>query len=121
MCRANNFAALTTLFPDGHPQTQVMWVDCDDEHVVINTERHRTKFRNIDRDRRVTITVWDAADPYRYVEARGRVVEIIAGEEARIHINRLAQQYLGTDYPLEIESERVICKIAPERIAGYSA
>ena len=27
LARGQNFAALTTLLPSGHPQTQVMWVD----------------------------------------------------------------------------------------------
>jgi len=45
-----NFAALTTLMPDGQPQTQLMWVHADDDHVLINTEVERQKFRNVERD-----------------------------------------------------------------------
>ena len=51
LARGDNFGALTTLLPDGHPQTQVMWVDADDEHLLINTEVHRQKFTNVERDR----------------------------------------------------------------------
>ena len=54
LAKGRNFAALTTLLPDGQPTTHVMWVDCDDEHVVINTETHRQKAKNIRRDPRVT-------------------------------------------------------------------
>ena len=61
-----NFAALTTLMPDGQPQTQVMWVDADDEHVLINTELGRQKQRNVERDPRVTVTIIDRDDPYSY-------------------------------------------------------
>ncbi len=42
--------------------THVMWVDADDEHVLINTERHRQKFKNVSNDPRVAVTVIDAAD-----------------------------------------------------------
>jgi PPOX class probable F420-dependent enzyme len=111
-----NFAVLTTLFEDGQPQTQVMWVDADDEHVLINTEVHRQKFKNVQRDPRVTVTIWDADDAYRYVEVRGRVVKTVRGEEARAHIDACSRRYFGADYPAEIGSERVILRIAPERV-----
>lgn len=115
LCEGANFAALTTLFADGDPQTQIMWVGCDDDHVLINTEVHRAKFKNVERDPRVVVTVWDAATPYSYVEVRGRVVETITGDEARADIDRLARKYTGTDYANEVTSERVILRIAPDR------
>src|SRR5919206_2262301 len=95
LARGKNFAALTTLLPGGHPQTQVMWVDAD-EHLLINTEVHRQKFKNVERDPRVTITIWDREDPYRFVEVRGEVVEKVRGPEAREHIDELSQKYRGT-------------------------
>lgn len=115
MATAPNFATLTTLFEDGRPQTQVMWVDADDDHVLINTEVHRAKFRNVERDPRVTVTIWDQGDPYRYVEVRGRVTGTIRGPEARAHIDACAQRYLGRDYPNEVRSERVILQVTPDR------
>jgi PPOX class probable F420-dependent enzyme len=69
LAEGRNFAAFTTLRPDGHPATQVMWVDCDDECLLINTETLRRKYRNARNDPRVTVMIWDAADPYRYAEA----------------------------------------------------
>lgn len=115
LCQGANYAALTTLFADGQPQTQVMWVGCDDDHVLINTEVHRAKFANVERDPRVSVMIWDRENPYSYVEVRGRVVETIGGGEARADIDALAQKYMGTDYPNEVTSERVVLKIAPDR------
>ena len=115
-----NFATLTTLMPDGQPQTQVMWIGADDDHLLINTEVHRAKYENAARDPRVTVTVWDAANPYRYVEARGRVVAEGRGDAARTHIDELSQKYSGTDYPAAITSERVILKVAPERVNKHN-
>ena len=116
LARGKNFAALTTLLPDGQPSTQVMWVDADDDHVLINTEVGRQKFRNVKRDPRVTVTVIDAESPYRYAEIRGRVVETVAGDEARRHIDALSEKYVGGPYANPIQTERVILKIAPERV-----
>jgi PPOX class probable F420-dependent enzyme len=110
-----NFAAVTTLLPDGTPMTQPLWVDADDEHLLLNTEVHRQKFRNISRDPRITIAIWDPGQPYNYVEVRGEVIETITGPEARSHIDQLSQRYMGRDYPGQIESERVILKVAPTK------
>ena len=115
LAKGKNFAAFTTLLPDGQPMTHVMWVDCDDEHVLLNTERHRQKYRNIRRDPRVTVTIWDQDNPYRYAEVRGEVVEIVAGPEARAHIDALSVKYHGHEYRNRIQSERLLVRIKPLR------
>jgi len=112
-----NFAALSTLMPDGQPQTQVMWVDADDDHLLINTEIGRQKWKNVERDPRVTVTVIDRENPYHYAEVRGRVVEVVRGEVARAHIDALSNKYFGKDYdPAMITTERVIFKIEPTKV-----
>ena len=115
LAKGRNFAAFTTLLRDGHPMTHVMWVDCDDEHILINTEAHRQKARNVRRDPRVTVTIWDVADPYRYAEVRGEVVDIVAGPEARAHIDELSMKYHGHEYRNRIQSERLLVRIKPFR------
>jgi PPOX class probable F420-dependent enzyme len=115
LASGENFAALTTLLPDGHPQTQVMWVDADGDHLLINTEVHRQKFRNVERDPRVTLTIWDKEDPYTFVEVRGEVVEKAKGPEARRHIDELSHKYHGKPYGTPIRSERVMLRIASLR------
>ena len=66
-------------------------------------------------DPRVTITVWDAKNPYAYVEVRGRVVGEVRGQLARDHIDALSRRYTGHRYTADITSERVIMRIAPDR------
>jgi PPOX class probable F420-dependent enzyme len=120
--RAANFAAFTTLRPDGQPVTQIMWVDADDDFVLINTERHRRKVRNVQADPRVTVTIWERNDPYRYLEVRGVVEEMIEGDEPRRHIDALSWKYDGHAYPAEsIRSERVILKIRPVQVSRNSS
>jgi PPOX class probable F420-dependent enzyme len=112
---APNFAALSVILSSGRPMTHVMWVDADEDHVLINTEVHRAKFKAVERDPRVTVTIWDREDPYTYAEVRGRVVEIVHGPAARAHIDSLSRKYHGRDYDeSSITSERVILRIAPD-------
>lgn len=116
LAHGRNFAAITTLLPDGSPSTHVMWVDADSDHILINTEVHRLKYQNVQRDPRVSVIVWETENPYRYAEVRGRVTETVGGAEARAHIDQLAMRYTGQPYdPAQIQSERVILKITPER------
>jgi PPOX class probable F420-dependent enzyme len=111
-----NFAAVTTQLPSGHFQTQPIWVSADDDYIYLNTEVDRAKFRNIERDPRITVMIWDRNDPYQYVEVRGRVVDTITGREAREMIDELSMKYNGRPYPDEyINTERVILKVEPEQ------
>ncbi len=115
LARAANFAAFTVNLRSGAAMTHVMWVDADDDHVLVNTEVHRAKFKAIEHDPRVTVTIWEKQNPYTYAEVRGRVVESVRGPEARAHIDSLSRKYRGRDYdPDRIQSERVILKIAPD-------
>lgn len=116
LAQARNFAALTTLMPDGHPQTQIMWVGADDEHVIINTQLDRQKYRNVLADPRVTVTVFDADNPYRYAEARGRVARTQDGAAAAASIDELSRKYTGGDYGMGPTDSRVILFIDVERV-----
>jgi PPOX class probable F420-dependent enzyme len=113
------FAVLSTVGADGHPQATPVWVDYDGRHVRINTARGRVKDRNLARDPRVALTLVDPDNPYRYVQIRGRVVEMTE-QGADAHIDALAKKYTGQDrYPGRTPGEvRVTVKIAPDSAQG---
>ena len=69
LLNGKNFGTVSTIMPSGHPQTQMMWVDTDGENVIFNTEIHRAKFKNLERNPLVTVMVMDADNPWRYVES----------------------------------------------------
>ena len=100
--------------PDGSPQVTPVWVDLDGDLVVVNTAKGRQKDKNMRRDPRVAIAIIDPENPYRYVEIRGRVAEIVE-QGADAHIDKMAKKYLGKDtYPRRSVGEvRVIYKIDP--------
>jgi PPOX class probable F420-dependent enzyme len=110
------FAHLGTLMPDGSPQVTPLWWDFDGTHVLLNSARGRAKDKNMRRDGRVALAISDPDNPYRYVQLRGRVVEVTE-EGAKAHIDKLAKKYMGVDsYKLRSADEvRVIYKIAIDR------
>jgi PPOX class probable F420-dependent enzyme len=95
LAQGRNYGAITTVLPSGRLQTHPIWVDTDGERLVVNTETHRQKYKNVERDPNVTLTIRDEENPYRYAEVRGEVVEKVRGQEAREHIDELSRKYHG--------------------------
>jgi PPOX class probable F420-dependent enzyme len=116
-----SFACLTTLGPDGAPMTNPVWIDSDGQHLLVNTEVHRQKYRNVERDPRVTVLIVSEHNPVDYVEVRGVVADVVLGPEARAHIDAMTRKYVGMDdYPNDIRSERVILRITPNRLSHFT-
>ena len=110
---------IATSMGDGSPQMTQTWVDTDGDHLLINSVQGYLKIRNIERDPRVAVAVSEPANPSRYFQVRGRVVDVTT-DGAVDHIEMLAQRYLGTPYPWYggRDQVRVIVSIAPERISS---
>ena len=116
MLRAGkHFGVVGTVGGDGRPQTSVVWVDWDGEHVVFNTTNKRAKGRNLRASPRVSISVWDNDDPYRYFEVEGPVS--LDEEGAGEHINELSLRYDGK--PFHTPVDRLIVRITPERVLSH--
>ena len=115
-----NFASVATIGPDAGPQSSVVWIHREDNQVVFSALRHRQKVRNLERDSRVSVTVFDHNNPYHSVEIRGRAE--IQPDPGNALGNRLSHKYLGEDAPDDPPgSERVLVRITPLRINKFSA
>jgi PPOX class probable F420-dependent enzyme len=122
-------AALSTVMPDGYPQTSVVWCDFDGTYVRVNTMRGFRKEQNMRRDPRVTLLCYDPHQPLRYLEVRGIVVEMTEEGAAR-HLDALASKYIarpvhyfGDVIPMRFaESEiPVLCRIRPTHVVALDA
>jgi PPOX class probable F420-dependent enzyme len=111
------FAHIATVGRDGAPQVTPVWVDYDGMHIRINTARGRVKDKNLQRNPKVALSAQDPDNPYRYVQVRGRVVEMTE-KDADAHIDSLSKKYTGRDkYANRRPGEvRVIVKILPEKV-----
>ncbi len=116
LLREQNFGVVATLKPDGSPQTSVVWIDTDGEHVIFNTRNDRAKGRHLRRDPRVSVTVFDADRAYRYFEVEGTAELEVDG--ANEHIHELSRKYNdGEDF--HTPENRVIVKVKARRIFDY--
>jgi len=119
MAQKKAFAALATTMADGSPQVTPVWFDYKDGRVRVNTAKGRVKARNLKKGAAVALAIIDPANPYRYIQIRGRV-EHVAEAGADAHIDSLAKKYLGKDqYPNRAPGEvRLMCEIEPMSASG---
>ncbi len=112
-----NFGTVATVNADGSPQLSIVWLDWDGERVLFNTAAGRAKPRNLERDPRCSVLVYDAADPYRWVAVRGKAE--VTDEDADEHIDRLARKYTGEGWTLRDHEHRLLVRVEPERVSSY--
>ena len=117
-------AVLATINADGSPQSSVVWVGRDGDDLVISSAQGRRKDRNIRRDPRVSLSVYDPQDPELYAEIRGRAT--VTEDAGRALAVRLAEEYEGpgageTFLALPPEIVRIVIRIVPEHVAGNAA
>jgi PPOX class probable F420-dependent enzyme len=111
------FAVVSTVNPDGAPQSSVVWVKRDGDDVLFSTIRGRRKTRNMERDPRVSITLYDPANPYQYVEVRGNAT--LTEEGGPELIQELSHKYGGGPFQEpHPDNVRVVVRVTPSRVVG---
>ena len=121
-------AALTTVMPNGQPQTTVVWCSFDGTHVLVNTMRGFRKEKNMRLNPKVTLLCYDPRQPLRSLEVRGTVVEMTE-DGAKEHLDGLSELYTGKKpyfgecVPAALRETEVpvLCKILPTRVTVLDA
>ncbi|MEU0937075.1 MULTISPECIES: PPOX class F420-dependent oxidoreductase [unclassified Embleya] len=117
-------AVLATVNRDGSPQTSVVWIGLDGDDVVISSQAGRLKERNLRREPRASLTIYDPADSDVYLEVRGTTT-ITEDVDRRLAV-ALAEKYegpgAGEEYlALPAESVRIVIRLTPTRLTGPAA
>ena len=112
------FLFLATTMPDGTPQVTPVWFNVEGEYILINSAKGRVKDKNMRARPNVAFVIQDPNDPYRFLQIRGRVVEIT--EEGGLeHIQALSMIYYGRPMKNLEGQTRVIYKILPEHVNAH--
>ena len=117
------YAIFSTVSPESEPENSIVWASWDGEYVLINTVVGRRKDDNIRQNPNVAVCVLDPEDPYRWIDVRGVVAEIVPDTDYA-NINAHAKLYQGVDdyyggvadASLRGKQERVIYHIRPEHV-----
>jgi len=112
---AQTFAVVSTINPDGAPQSSVVWIKRDGDDLLFSSIRGRRKTRNLERDPRVSVVLYDPADGYSYVEVRGTVSMTEEGGDELI--DELSRKYTGEPFTESRPGAvRVVFRITPTHV-----
>jgi PPOX class probable F420-dependent enzyme len=118
-----HLSVLATVDPDGKPQTSVIFVKRDGNHILFSTIEGRRKTSNMRRDPRVTLLIHGlpvdrpgyAGDGPNYATISG-TVQLTDDPHGAFHEEMYALHMGGATPPAEPGAQRVIARIAPRRI-----
>lgn len=112
------FAVVGTVGPGGEPQANPVWFGWDGEHLTFSQLTVRQKYRNLLRDRRIALCIVDPTNPYRYLEVRGRLDEIVPDPDFAL-IDRISEKYTGAPFANRSpDDERMLLKVRPIKTSG---
>ncbi len=109
-----NFAHLSTLMPDGSPQSAPVWIMREGDRILLGTGEGSLKARNTRRDPRVALSIVDMDDPYSEAQLRGRVVERRADGNFKA-MDAISRKYTGQPFPFRNPEGRVVLVIEVEK------
>jgi PPOX class probable F420-dependent enzyme len=113
-----NYAHVATVAPDGAPHSAPVWVGLEGDRVAFLTGPGSVKARNLAHDPRVAISLTAHDNPYTMAVVRGRVAELVDGDDAWPIIDRISRKYTGRPYPLR--TGRVVFLIDPEHAQAHT-
>ena len=117
--------ALSTVLPDGQPQTTPVWCNRKGDFIYINVMKGFRKEKNMRLNPRVTLLAYDPKNPLRNIEIRGVVVEMTEegalehdDEFARLYLNKPDAKFFGDAVSAELQSRYtpIRVKIRPMHI-----
>ena len=87
------YATISTIDPDGTPRQAVIWYTVDGDEIVINSAVGRRWPSNLLRDPRMSLSVIDGNDGYRWVGMTGDVATITDHATTQADIAGMARRY----------------------------
>jgi PPOX class probable F420-dependent enzyme len=114
LLESDAFAFVSTLGKGGEPQVNPVWFIWDGSHILVSLYEKAQKYVNLTRDNRVAVAITHSANPYRYVEVRGRVV--IEPDRDDEVFKTISAKYTGGEYSAEpAGTTRYVGRIEVER------
>jgi PPOX class probable F420-dependent enzyme len=120
---SDSLAHVTTIDPDGRPQTTLAWVGLEGDEIVFATLPDQRKLRNLRRDPRITISIQTervtafGLHEYLVIYGTARVTDG-GGPEV---LQRLAHTYLAPDVtfpPMPDPPPGFVTRVTVDRLGG---
>jgi PPOX class probable F420-dependent enzyme len=110
------FGSLGTIRPDDTVQVNPMWFEYDGESLRFTHTTQRAKFRNLQHNPSMSLSISDPDNPYDFIELRGRLAEVIPDPTGAFYV-RLGQRYGNADQqPPPDSQDRVILVMSVDKV-----
>ena len=110
-----NYGHLGTIRPDDTVQVTPMWFEFDGERVRFTHTTYRQKYRNLQHNPSMALSIIDPENPFHYLEVAGRLVEVVPDPDGAFYV-RLQNRYGNpSDVPPRDKADRVILVMSVER------
>jgi PPOX class probable F420-dependent enzyme len=87
------YATISTLDDDGSPHQAIVWYVLEGDGLLINSRRGRRWPRNLSRDPRIAVAVYDVQEPHHWVGLKGLAELLREGDAAVQDIMAMARRY----------------------------
>ena len=112
---------LSTVMPDGQPQTTPVWCNRHGDFIFINVMKGFRKEKNMRANPRVSLLIYAPQNPLHNIEIRGRVVEMTEegaiehnDELARLYLGQPDAKFFGDAVPAEVQSRYTPVRVTIE-------
>ena len=109
-------AMLSTVGPDGQPQTTALWFLAEEDGTIkLSLNRSRQKTKNLERHPKVTFFIIDPANPMRTLEVRARAE--VAPDPDYAFADQLGKKYGADLRHMDRPGEsRVVVTLQPVKV-----
>src|SRR5438128_1637199 len=87
-----HFGSLGTIRPDDTVQVNPMWFEFDGQVIRFTHSTTNQKFRNVNHNPSMSLSVMDPENPYQYVEVRGHLIDVVPDTDGQFFVH-LARRY----------------------------
>ena len=109
------YGHLGTIRRNDTVQVNPMWFEFDGEHLRFTHTTYRQKYRNLQHNPSMSLSILDPGNPFHYLEVAGRLVEVIPDPEGAFYV-RLQNRYGNpSSTPPRDKADRVILVMSVER------
>lgn len=112
------YGVLGTIRPDATVQVSPMWFERVGDTIRFTHTVKRAKYRNLQANPSMSFAVFDPELPFRHLELRGHLAEVIADPEAAF-FERLAARYGKPEMKTPDAPDRVILVMQVDRVVGH--
>lgn len=115
-----NIAVLTTVGPDGLPQSTAVWfIETEQKYIQVSFADHSVKARNLRGNPKANLFIFDPQNPFRTLELR--LIGKVTNDPEKASVHAFASRYgVPDEFLLNLPGERAVATFDVVKVATFS-